>query len=167
MDIRRLIASDAADYRVLRLRALREHPQAFTSSFEEVQQQPPEVMQQRLENPGQKVWGAFDSQRLCGYVGLDRETRAKNRHKACVAGMYVEPEQAGRGTGRALLEALLQEARRDGLELLVLTVTEGNSGAIQLYERCGFKSFGVEPGAIKVDGHAYSKNHMYLHLTPS
>ncbi len=37
----------------------------------------------------------------------------------------------------------------------------------QLYERCGFRSFGVEPRAIKVDGRYYAKNHMYLELSPS
>jgi hypothetical protein len=35
MNIRRLLSTDAADFRALRLRALREHPEAFTSSFEE------------------------------------------------------------------------------------------------------------------------------------
>ena len=33
--IRLLVPDDAAVYRALRLRALREHPEAFTSSFEE------------------------------------------------------------------------------------------------------------------------------------
>ena len=108
-----------------------------------------------------KLWGAFVDGKLCAYVGLDRETRTKNRHKATLVGMYVEPGAGGRGVGRALVEALLAEARADGLELIVLTVTEGNDKAVALYERCGFRSFGVEPHAIKVDGRAYGKNHMY------
>jgi ribosomal protein S18 acetylase RimI-like enzyme len=97
-------------------------------------------------------------------VGLDRETRAKSHHKATLVGMYVEPEFGGRGVGRALVDALLAEARADGLELIVLTVTDGNAKAVQLYERCGFRSFGVEPHAIKVNGKGYGKNHMYLLL---
>ena len=100
-------------------------------------------------------------------VGLDRETRPKNQHKATVIGMYVAHEQMGRGIGRALLEALVEDARAWGLELLVLTVTHAESSARRLYERCGFRSFGIEPRAIKVDGHYYGKNHMYLELTPS
>ncbi len=32
-------------------------------------------------------------------VGLERETRAKNRHKAKVVGMYVAHERTGRGIG--------------------------------------------------------------------
>jgi ribosomal protein S18 acetylase RimI-like enzyme len=70
----------------------------------------------------------------------------------------------GRGYGAALMSALIEDARRSGLELLVLTVTQGESSAKRLYERSGFESFGIEPHAIKVDGRAYAKNHMYLEL---
>jgi len=71
----------------------------------------------------------------------------------------------GRGIARALIQTLIEDARDDGLELLVLTVTEGNGSARRLYERCGFRSFGIEPRAIKVDGRAFAKDHMYLELT--
>jgi ribosomal protein S18 acetylase RimI-like enzyme len=162
MQIRRLTIDDAPDYRALRLRSFREHPEAFTTSWEELEQQPVAETAKRLASADMKWWGAFDEGRLAGYVGLDRETRAKSRHKATLVGMYVAPEFAGRGIGRALVDALLGQARADGIELIVLTVTENNSKAAQLYERCGFRSFGIEPHAIKTGGRAYAKNHMYL-----
>ena len=166
MEVRRLAVKDAPEYRAQRLRAFRDHPEAFTTSYEELEQQPLSDTEKRFGAPHLKFWGAFDDKGvLCGYVGLDRETRTKCLHKATLIGMYVAPEQAGRGVGRALVEALLADARASGLELVVLTVTEGNSRAAKLYERCGFRSFGVEPRAIKVDGKAYAKNHMYLELT--
>jgi ribosomal protein S18 acetylase RimI-like enzyme len=164
MQIRRLAAADAAAYRALRLRALRENPEAFTSSFEEENARPPAESAQRLSS-GVRIWGAFDQQGvLVGMVGLDPELRPKNRHKAHVVAMYVAPEAGRRGIGRALLDALVQDARASGLELLVLTVTEGNAGATRLYESMGFRSFGLEPHAIKVAGRAYAKNHMALLL---
>jgi ribosomal protein S18 acetylase RimI-like enzyme len=163
MNIRRLQPSDAATYRTLRLRALREHPDAFTSSFEEESLQPVATSQKRLAGTV-KMWGAFDGDALVGLVGLDREVRAKNRHKATVVGMYVAPEAGRRGIGKALMDALLQEARADGIEMLVLTVTAGNDGARELYVRCGFQTFGIEPNAIKVDGQYYGKEHMTLSL---
>jgi ribosomal protein S18 acetylase RimI-like enzyme len=165
MEIRRLTLDDAAAYRTLRLRSFREHPEAFTTSYEELEQQPLADSEKRMSAANIKFWGAFEDGRLVGYVGLDRETRAKCRHKATLVSMYVAPEFAGRGIGRALVDALLAQAREDGLELIVLTVTDGNDKAAQLYERCGFRSFGVEPHAIKVDGRAFGKNHMYLLLT--
>lgn len=165
MDIRRLTAADAPEYRAVRLRSLKDHPEAFTSSFEEDELQPVDAARERLASTVCKFWGAFDSGKLCGTIGLDPQTRLKNRHKATVVGMYVVPEAAGRGVGRRLVDVLVADARASGLELLVLTVTEGNSSAIKLYERCGFKSFGVEPKAIKVDGRSHAKNHMYLQLS--
>ena len=163
MDIRRIHPSDAAIYRTVRLRALREHPDAFTSSFEEESLHPVATSQKRLEG-NVKLWGAFDGEALVGLVGLDREVRAKNRHKATVVGMYVAPEAGRRGVGKALMDALLQEARADGIEILVLTVTAGNDGARELYVRCGFQTFGIEPNAIKVEGQYYGKEHMTLSL---
>jgi RimJ/RimL family protein N-acetyltransferase len=166
MDIRRLAPSDAPAFRTLRLRALWEFPQAFTSSYEEDEKLPIEASEKRLASQLQKFWGAFEGAELCGMVGLERQPRAKNRHKAAVVGMYVVHEQMGRGIGGALLKALVEDARASRLELLVLTVTEGDSAALRLYERCGFRSFGIEPHAIKVDDRTYAKNHMYLTLSP-
>ncbi len=162
MLVRRLIPADATLYRSLRLRALREHPDAFTSSWEDDREQPVEAAAARLAKHA--FWGAYEAGELYGFVGLERETRAKNSHKASVVGMYVAPEVAGRGAGRALLAALLAHARADGLQSLVLTVTQGNAAATHLYESVGFRSFGIEPDAIRVAGRSYGKNHMHLDL---
>jgi ribosomal protein S18 acetylase RimI-like enzyme len=167
MLIRRLQPEDAPAYGALRLRALREHPEAFTSRFEEESAKGPALAEQRLRGHG-LFWGAFAQDRqLAGMVGLDREQRVKNRHKATVVGMYVAPEWSRLGAGQALMEALIAEARVVGIELLVLTVTHGNDTATHLYRRMGFTSFGVEPDAIRVDGVSYGKEHMYLRLLPA
>ena len=164
MQVRRLAPADARAFRTLRLRGLREHPTAFTSSHDEDLQQPLQVAMARLESPLYASWGAFEGGELYGIVGLERETRAKNRHKATVVGMYVAPEVTGQGVGRALLQALLAHARAEGLASLVLTVTEGNAAAVALYESAGFRSFGIEPDAIRVGGRPHAKNHMHLEL---
>jgi len=164
MQIRRLHLQDAEAHRALRLRSFLEQPQAFTTSHAELQREPLSDTEKRVTAPHAKFWGAFDGGALCGHVGLQRETREKCRHKATLVGLYVVPQWQGRGIGRALIDALLREARADEVELIVLTVTEGNSGASTLYERCGFRSFGVEPLAIKVGGRYLGKNHMYIDL---
>jgi ribosomal protein S18 acetylase RimI-like enzyme len=166
MEIRRLGLRDAADYRTLRLRSFMEHPEAFTTSYDELGRESLEDTEERLRTPHMKFWGAFNDEKLFGYVGLDRETRQKCRHKARLIGMYVERESAGRGAGRMLVETLLREGREEGIELVVLTVTEGDNPAVRLYEHCGFQSFGIEPRAIKVGGSYYDKNHMFIELRP-
>lgn len=169
--IRRLTLSDAPAYRALRLRAFHDHPEAFTSSYEEEAGKPLSHAQERLalDSPAW-FWGAFvldpllPARRLVGSVGFEQGQRLKTRHKAVVLGMFVAPEQARRGLGRALLDALLTEARASTLELLVLTVTCGNHGAEQLYLDAGFASYGIEPGAIKIAHQRFDKNHMFLRL---
>ncbi len=167
MELRRLNPTDASAYRTLRLRAFRDHPEAFTSSFEEANRLPLAASEMRLAAEHHKFWGAFDGGQLCGMIGLEREARLKSQHKGTVVSMYVPPERTRHGIGLALLDALVQDARESDIELLVLTVTDGNGSAAKLYERAGFRSFGIEPRAIKVDGRAYAKNHMYLELAPS
>ena len=54
--------------------------------------------------------------------------------------------------------------RRPGIQVVTLTVTEGNAPAIRLYESFGFKAFGVEPMAIAMPGGFKSKVHMWLIL---
>lgn len=159
--------ADAAVYREFRLRGFREHPDAFTSSFEEENDRPLEYTAKRLDPANtDKFWGAFSGPDLVGMIGLNPETRVKNRHKAHLIGMFVAPEFAGRGMGRALVNILLAEAKTMGLELIVLTVTDSNKPALALYQKAGFTSFGTEPDAIRVNGVSFGKTHMYLALSP-
>jgi ribosomal protein S18 acetylase RimI-like enzyme len=160
------VPADAAAYRALRLRGLLEHPDAFTSSHAEESERPLAVTERRIA-PDSPDWvfGAFVGAELAGVVGLTREPRAKNRHKAAIFGMYVAPEHRRRGIGASLVRYAIDAARaQSGLEQLVLTVTDTNVAARTLYEHFGFRSFGVEPRAICFGGTYFDKNHMILFL---
>lgn len=155
MEIRQLTDADALAYHELRLRGLRDHPEAFTSSFEEESIKPLDWAQKRLaQSPEARynfVLGAFSDARLIGILGVSVEPRTKIQHKGNVFGMYVAPEYAGRGAGQRLLTACIKRARGiPGLEQLQLTVTEGNVRAKSLYEKAGFRAFGLEPNSIRV-----------------
>ncbi len=168
--IRRLLPDDAEAYRALRLRALREHPDAFTSSHAEESEIPLVTTERRLApQSADWVFGGFVAEELTALAGLSREPRAKNRHKANVFGMYVAPEHGRRGIGAALLRRVTETAQVEGIEQLVLTVTDTNVAARSLYEKVGFRSFGVEPRAIRVNHGVecvyYDKNHMILFLS--
>jgi len=161
------VPDDAVAYRTLRLRGLQEHPDAFTSSHAEDSELPLATTARRLAPDGLDwVFGAFVASKLAGVVGLAREPRAKNRHKGAIFGMYVAPERGRRGVGAELMHHAIEAARsQPGLEQLVLTVTETNVAARSLYEKLGFRSFGIEPRAIRVGDSYCDKNHMILFLT--
>ena len=172
MRIRELAADDAEQYAALRLRMLREHSAAFTSSFEEDATKPLAWVQKRISHdkdaPHNFVLGAFaEDGTLIGSVGLSVEIRGKQRHKALLFGMFVAPAQMSGGVGRALLDHCLDRARTvPGLEQIGLTVTATNARAVRFYEAAGFRTFGLEERALKIDGAYYPKAHMVLYLRP-
>jgi GNAT superfamily N-acetyltransferase len=52
-------------------------------------------------------------------------------------GMFIRPQARGRGVGRAVIDAIAEWARQQGASTVHLWVTETNSRARLLYERCG------------------------------
>jgi RimJ/RimL family protein N-acetyltransferase len=168
MDIRVLTEEDVTLYRPLRLRALREEPESFGSSYEESVQRPLEEMARRLRpDPatGSVTLGAFDPG-LVGMVGLLRDSGRKMQHKAMIWGMYTVPEVRGRGVGRALLGAILAHARTvPGLEQVYLTVVTTQPIARALYESFDFVPYGVEPRALKLGDRYLDEALMVLRLT--
>lgn len=172
IEIRALDAGDAYDFNNLRLRALKEHPDAFLSSYEEEHTRSLETIAGRLRrgasSPDEFILGAYRLGELIGMVGLFRERREKARHKATIWGVYVPSEWQGRGVGRALLtEAIRLAWMIPGLERLSISFVAGNERAGNLYASLGFKSYGVEPSALLLDGKYLDEEHMTLHVSNS
>jgi RimJ/RimL family protein N-acetyltransferase len=162
MEIRVLLAGDAAAFQELRLLALRECPTAFSSSYEEECDIPLMRVGERLgPGPDRAVFGAFDDGRLVGTVGLLRERHRKLSHKAFVWGVYVAPAFRKRGVGRRLLQAALDHAAAmSGLRQVTLGVNASNSASIALYISLGFEPYGVEKGFMLVDGVLHDEIYM-------
>jgi ribosomal protein S18 acetylase RimI-like enzyme len=55
--------------------------------------------------------------------------------------MRVEPSMQGKGTGKLILDKLMEKARELGYKKLVLDVAEKQKGAQHLYESRGFKEY--------------------------
>jgi RimJ/RimL family protein N-acetyltransferase len=167
MHVALLKAPDAMQYRKLMLQAYELAADAFTSTAAEREAEPESFWVKRIADPSgmSAAFGAFEGQELVGTVALEFSAKPKTKHKALLIGMYVSPKARGTGAGRALLEAAVEHARaRQGMLLLTLTVTEGNTAATSLYTRAGFQPFGVEPMAILTPGGYKAKVHMWLAL---
>ena len=161
-----LAPPDAPAYRDLMLEAYTREPDAFTSTPEERAALPLAWWEKRLgANDDAVGFGAFDGDRLVGSIVLERGERAKTRHKGHIVGMYVKASHRGRGLGAALFAAAMAAARAwAGVRVVTLTVSEGNAPARSLYERFGFRAFGVEPQAIAVGAAFIGKVHMVCEL---
>ncbi|HEX7001077.1 MAG TPA: GNAT family N-acetyltransferase [Trueperaceae bacterium] len=164
--IRPLTALDAAAYRELRLEALRLAPTAFGSSYEEESVRDSATVAARIDpTDTQRVFGALRAGRLVGTAGLKRQTGLKERHKAFVWGVYVTPDERGRGVAKRLMLAALTEARgMSGVERVTIAVNAANDPARRLYENLGFETFGVEPDALRVEGESIDEMWMTLLL---
>jgi ribosomal protein S18 acetylase RimI-like enzyme len=152
--IRKITREDAEDYWKLRLRALKEYPDAFGSLFEEAKDRPFEKVKERLNTaPDDVILGAFsESGELIGMIGFIREKTKKMRHKAKIWGVYVVPEHQGGGVGKALLQEVLRHAAGlTGLERIQLTVASHNQKAKALYAQFGFQVYGLEKKALKLE----------------
>jgi RimJ/RimL family protein N-acetyltransferase len=161
IDLRRLAPDDAALYRDIRLEALADSPDAFSSTWEAEEGHPLELFAERLADAF--VLGAFSGPYLVGIAGFRVQPGPKHWHKGMLFGMYVRPDHRAAGTGRTLVEAIIDHARRR-VELLQLFVVSDNLAARRLYESLGFVEYGVERHATKYRGRYHDDVLMALPL---
>ena len=159
--IRRLTAGDAEAWAGLRRQALDAHPLVFGSA---VPDDPAELVSSalaRIAAEDSVIVGAWGHAALVGIVGIRREFGPKERHKAFVWGMFVEPQHRRLGAGGQLLLAVTAEARAwPGVEQVHLSVSSVAGDARRMYERHGFRAWGVEPHALCWHGHYADEIHM-------
>ncbi|MDZ5471539.1 GNAT family N-acetyltransferase [Bacillus sp. 31A1R] len=166
MYIKRLQPEDGEYYRILRLEALRNNPEAFSSSFEEEKGNSVEFYQNRLKSTLSYTFGAYKENELIGVVSLVCEDKLKIRHRANIFAMYVSEEGRGKGVGRKLMSEAINQAKCiRNIEQLYLTVVSSNEPAKNLYASLGFEIIGEDKKALKVGNTYYDEDLMVLYLT--
>ena len=171
MNIRELGEGDALAYQTLRLRALKEHPTAFVSSYEQQKDWPLETFAQRLlrtfDSADSFNLGCFVEENLVGTVGFFRHDGPKRMHIGAIVGMHVAAEQQGKATvGRCWTAALGRARQMPGLAVIHLGVESTNKRAKSLYASFGFETYGIEKQAIFFDGEYFDEDLMALKLDP-
>ena len=91
------------------------------------------------EPPGGGLWVAYQDGVPLGCVGL----HALRPNVGEIKRMYVEPAHRGRGVARALLERVIEEARRRNYDTLRLGTLASMHAAQNLYTSAGFRE--IEP----------------------
>ncbi len=149
-EIRVLEEADAADFWKLRLRGLKEDPEAFGASFADSVNSTQEEICKRLANTSETfALGAFNPN-PCGMLGFYRRQGERVRHKGSIWGVYVAPEARGVGLARRLMVEAIERAKQmPGLEEVILTVSTTQEAAMKLYQSLGFNEYGHEVNALK------------------
>ena len=103
---------------------------------------------------------------IVGGLTFNGGTRARLRHTG-EFGVSVLREWWGRGVARALLETMLEWARRSGVVRKInLRVRTDNERAIRMYERLGFVHEGLATRDMLIDGRFHDSLLMGLEIDP-
>jgi RimJ/RimL family protein N-acetyltransferase len=165
ISIRWIAQTDQEAFKDLRLEALREHPTAFGTDYDQDRQDADSVWAERLQKAIDQPTGAIvlaDAEgELAGMMGVYRDLGTKVRHKAVIWGVYVRPKYRGRNLTCQMMDQILDWCRSKEVCGVRLTVMTDNLRAIRCYQRCGFTVYGMSPEEICVGGKYYDELLMY------
>jgi len=165
MEIRKLTSNDAEDYWNLRLEALQQDPEAFATTYEDAisRVDPLKSVASKMAADESATLGAFIDNELVGVMTITQEGAPKLRHRVNLFAVYVTPKVRGKRVGTALLQEVVEYTKQMPLvEKINLTVVSTNETAIKLYEKVGFKSFGLEHQAMKMNDSYVDEVYMSL-----
>jgi phosphinothricin acetyltransferase len=122
------------------------------ATFETEPRTPAEMAARVAESDRFPVLVAARGSGVIGWAGL-----SSYRSRACYSGIaefsiYLDRTARGRGTGRALLTALVGVARERGYWKLVSRVFPFNAASRAVCRACGFREVGVYEKHARLDG---------------
>jgi ribosomal protein S18 acetylase RimI-like enzyme len=134
MEIRRLGPDEVTRFRAIRLRGLRDAPGAFGTTFEGASGWSPDRWSTLFSSLLAFVAVAGDVDVGLVRAAPDLEVRGAAR----LGSLWVAPEARCQGVGAALVETVVEWARSEGYEELLLDVSDDNDTAVRFYEALGF-----------------------------
>ena len=88
----------------------------------------------------------------CSLMSIGGYKRYRHR---CEIAIALYKEYCGSGIGKAMLETVLDIAKKVGYEQAELEVIANNKPAVALYEKLGFKRYGTFPNNMKYEDGSY------------
>jgi RimJ/RimL family protein N-acetyltransferase len=149
LSVRRINLGEVELYRRLRLAALEDSPDAFTTSYESALSRTDEswVMQADEAAIGEDraIFIAHFDGATAGLAALYRSPDEPDHGE--LIQMWVAPDFRGKHLAVALVETAVEWARRSRFKAIKASVTNGNARAASLYKKCGFIPSGPGPSA--------------------
>jgi GNAT superfamily N-acetyltransferase len=144
MSVRQLGPEERELYRTIRLRALRDSPTAFGSTYEREAAFDETVWETRLAPGGRPTLVYQDDHGGLDPVGLVvASPDSEDSEVVDLLSMWVAPEARGHGIGGELVQTVVRWAEHRGAHKVRLHITEGNTAAAALYTKYGFEPSGV------------------------
>jgi len=139
IDCRRATKNDVELFKEVRLKALKDSPDAFGSTYESALQRDHGSWRDQLflttTGGDRNTQFAFSGEQCVGIAALYRETSLLEGELIM---MWVDPEYRGTDAASLLVNDLLSWAKDSGLDTVYLEVTDSNARAIKFYTNLGF-----------------------------
>lgn len=141
--VRRTTEEEWEDLRAVRLAMLLDAPMAFGSTYARERDLEESTWRSRAAGTAWLAWapGADGREAPVGSVTLWHAPE-QEPGSSWLVGMWVAAHARGTGTADVLVEAVMDEARRQGLRRVLLEVAESNPRAAAAYRRLGFAEVG-------------------------
>jgi ribosomal protein S18 acetylase RimI-like enzyme len=136
--IRDIAEDDWHLLRVIRLRALEDSPDAFTSEHDLEASQDGRWWRERVRS---EIWLlAFEDPTAAEPVGVIAATRVPTSSSAdpFLSSLWVDPGHRRQGIARSLIKAAVDRMAARGARAVSLWVLDGNDAAYMFYEAVGF-----------------------------
>ncbi len=145
MEVRRVRPDEVGPYREMRLRALREAPDAFgTTLASALARDDAEWSGMVVRSATSDDFALFVLDRGDGRLAGSAAAMANPQHQDMgVIQMWLDADLRGQGWADALLAAAEGHARGLGRTACALWVVETNEPARRFYERCGYTFTGI------------------------
>jgi L-amino acid N-acyltransferase len=117
---------------------------ATTATFDtEVKEVAERIEWLKLHDDRHPVLVALSENKIAGWSALSRWSERRAYDDTAETSFYVRSDFRGRGIGRKLKEATIEEARRLGFHTLIARVAEGSEESLHLNASMGFFHVGT------------------------
>jgi RimJ/RimL family protein N-acetyltransferase len=139
--VRALAVADWDLFRSLRLRALKDAPGVFATSYAEAAKRAPETWRSLVSGPANQVFGLLDGEHLVGITGAFAWPDDISGETATLVMSYIVPAYRGRGLSGLLYTAALDWIRtHPRFKRVIVAMRASNAASRRACERQGFEA---------------------------
>jgi len=156
---------DWAQYKEIRLDALKTNPESFGRSYKEEVNTPINKWKDKFKDKNSIRLLALEDKKVIGVLVIVFETAINLAHIAHIYSVYVKPKYRGKGIATKLMNhaiSIIKSQKR--IKKIKLSVVTKQLSAIHLYEKFGFKKVGELKKEMKIKGNYYDEYIMELFL---